>query len=216
MHQCLGVILKPTQNLKDVLAPCVHSEENQNGFMDYYYIGNKWANSLRLKPGGKEIYLEGPMSDHIISEAHLVEVLLGGYRVNCEEGYADMARIGDIDFGPDPKIVELYDPVWETLVHGAAPTSVMKDEIPWLCYDPECAKLLLDTFGDKECFLTHQSCFPFEYVLTPDGIFREQDVDCFDCQGLTICYDNSGTFTERLKEFLSPDNVLVVVDYHIS
>ena len=68
MHQCLGVILKPTQNLKDVLAPYVRSEENQNGFMDYYYIGNKWANSLRLKPGGKEIYLEGPMSDHIISE----------------------------------------------------------------------------------------------------------------------------------------------------
>ena len=215
MHQCLGLILEPSQKIKEVLAPYLRNDENPNGFMDYYYIGNKWAGTIHLKPGGTAILPGKKISELIVSESQMVEVMLGGYIMNGVAGYADIAKVKDIDFGPKPSTVEAYGPVWETLVNGSPPSPKMQDEVPWLHRDEETAQRLIEIFGDKERFLAVQSCYPFESVLTPDGKFHPQDVERFTCQGLRLCYAESGLFHERMKEYLLPENILAVIDYHL-
>lgn len=215
MHQCLGLILDPSQKIKEVLAPYLRSDENPSGFMDYYYIGNKWAGTIHLKPGGTAILPGTKISELIVSESQIVEVMLGGYTLNGIDGYADIAKIKDIDFGPKPSTVEAYGPVWETLVNGAPQSEKIQDEAPWLHHDEDTAKQLIEIFGDKERFLAFQSYYPFESMLTPDGKFHAQEVETFDCQRLSLCYDERGLFRERMKEYLLPENVLAVIDYHL-
>ena len=134
----------------------------------------------------------------------------GRLRVNGER--TDSAKVGEIDFSPDPEVYKESLRFWEVVVeHKPA----RPEEKHFSIYNE---KYYADTYGDRETFARVNSLFKTHAVITPDGEWHERgEVGYFGVSSETpeegIEWDKK--YVERFIDGADKELILTVVDCHI-
>ena len=134
----------------------------------------------------------------------------GRLRVNGERH--DSARIGEIDFSPDPEVYKESLRFWEVVVeHKPA----RPEEKHFSIYNEQYYR---DTYGDRENFARMRSLFTTHAVITPDGEWHERgEVGCFGLSSETpeegLEWDKQ--YVDRFIKNANPELILTIVDCHI-
>ena len=155
----------------------VYAKYNPKAKWDWYVIGGRFEDSLRVK----------------------------GER-------RDSARVGEIDFSPDPEEYEKSLRFWDVVVdHKPAEAG----EEHFSIYNE---KYYVDTYGDRETFGRVSSLFKTHAVITPDGEWHERgEVGCFGLSSETpeegLEWDKQ--YVDRFIKNANPELILTIVDCHI-
>ncbi len=179
---------------------------NPDARYDWYEIGGRWPNMLRVKKNNKNIICGGHYGN--TNEA----VGKGRYR------YVDGARIKDIDWitmnkADNTKIMKM-SAFWDGYVMGKNP-----DEDYGFCYKPEYYK---EMYKDKEDYIMKSSLFyTHDLLLCPEDDYSE-----WISMGEMGWFGLDASTEESLNEYLDrfykiihdpqyQDYWFVVVDCHI-
>ncbi len=169
---------------------------NPNAKWDWWRIGGRWPGELRLKEGCCGSY--GPDTEES----------------NQVAGRCDQARLGDVDFSPDPATYEAAKRFWEVYVEGKALRKGEKRETFESYWKPE---YFIEQYHDKETYARSVSEFSVWALVTPDGEWHEQgEMGWFGFSNAT--FDSRKSFMEQLQQALvagDPELYITIVDCHI-
>lgn len=185
---------------------CSYNEEldecgylcNPNAKWDWYQVGGRWSNTLRLKPRCHGNHGEKSWCNE--NEAP-------------KEGLCDQARLCDVDLSPDPSAYERAVRFWEVVVEGAA---LRADEAADQYQTFYSREYYLDQFGDKHSYAQHIASFSAWAFLTPDGEWHQNgQMGWWGVHDATK--ESRNTFALALKAALDSDSALwlTIVDCHI-
>ena len=128
-----------------------------------------------------------------------------GERVNS-------ARLGDIDFTPDPEAYASALRFWDVVVeHQPA----LPGEDYFSIYNEQYYR---EYYGDRETYARHMTQFSTYAVITPDGVWHEKGrMGWWGCSSETgeEAKDWEEHFKERFLDGADPDLILTLVDCHI-
>jgi hypothetical protein len=177
---------------------------NKQSKWDWWSVGGRWSDKLKLTKEAYTTVLEDCCSDVILSAR------------NTLSGYCSAAKIKYLDFAPDQEISAQSLRFWELYVDKAVPQGqTEKEMIEWIRRKPE---YYIDRFGTKENYAELQSLFHTWAVVTPDGQWHQQGN-----MGWWACSDDTAEQAEAWvrgykKKFIDtakPGWVAVIVDCHI-
>ena len=160
---------------------------NPNAKWDWYEIGGRWSDMLRLKPSIK--------GDH-------------GKRRTCNQ-----ARLRDVDLSIDQAAHDQAIRFWEVVVEGDALREHENAETFQTFYRKE---YYINRFGDKQAFAMDTTSFSVWAFVSPDGEWHEiGEMGWFSMHNATR--ESRRTFADELKAALEadPDLWLTIVDCHI-
>ena len=134
----------------------------------------------------------------------------GRLRVNGDR--TDSAKVGEIDFSPDPEVYKDSLRFWEVVVEYKP---AKPEEEHFSIYNE---KYYRETYGDRETFARVNSLFKTHAVITPDGEWHERgEVGYFGESSETpeegIEWDKK--YVERFIDGADKELILTVVDCHI-
>ena len=156
----------------------LYSTYNPDSKWDWYCVGGRWSDMLKLKSGG----------------------------------YADEARLGDIDFSPDAEEYENALHFWKVYVEDEDPDGEDTDRF---IYKREYYK---EFYRDAETYAKSVSGFSTHSVLTPDGMWHEiGEMGWFGISGETPEESmawHDGYYDGFIKDE-DPNLIMTIVDCHI-
>ena len=115
---------------------------------------------------------------------------------------ANSAQIKDIDFNPDEKEYERALRFWDIVVEHA-PLKICEEK-PFSFYKEEYYR---EIYGDRETYAKQQAQFYTYAVITPNGLWYEQNKD----EDL----EWANNFVKDFIECENPETVLTIVDCHM-
>lgn len=186
---------------------------NEKSQWDWFVVGGRWPDMLRLTPEAYTLYLEenaarlsGGRRDSLVMSAS-----------GTKPGRCNAARIKHLDFSPDKKVYDSRLKFWDMYVTGELKpeTEDEEEEVKWAHYKPE---YYIERFGTRENFADLESRFGTWAVLTPDGIWHQKgNMGWWACSDET--HDEATAWATKYKEAFidtaDPEWVAVLVDCHI-
>ena len=174
------------------------SSYNPNSKWDWYALGGRWINTLKLKEK------VAPIAE---SKPSLIQFELP------EDGYTDHAQVKDIDFTPSKQDIKDAERFWEVVVEKQPLRPDEKEEDFFSFWKPE---YYLDKYGTKEEYVKCQTEL-FTYALLYDGEWIEPgEMGWWGMENSTK--DSNEWYRERFREIiasLSPEDYISVIDCHI-
>lgn len=174
------------------------STYNPNSKWDWYSLGGRWINTLKLKEK------VAPIAE---SRPSLIQFELP------EDGYTDHAQMKDIDFTPSKKEIKNAERFWEVVVEEQPLRPDEKEEDFHTWWKKE---YYLDKYGSKEEYVRCQTEL-FTYALLYEGEWIEPgEMGWFGMENSTK--DSNEWYRERFREIvsnLSPEDYISVIDCHI-
>ena len=169
---------------------------NPNAKWDWYLVGGRWKGSLKARCGKH-------------GQASLVQP------IETQNGYYDIARIGDVDFSPDEEERQKALRFWEVVVEGQ-PLKEDEDADDFFSFYKK--EYYLEYFGTKEQYVRECSEFSTFAVVTNDGKWHEKgQMGWFGMSSETgeesRNWHNSW-FDAFIKD-INPDWHIAIVDCHI-
>ncbi|MFA7205625.1 MAG: hypothetical protein WC102_04760 [Saccharofermentanales bacterium] len=130
---------------------------------DWWAVGGRWSNLLRLTPEAYKNYIEDKYTSGEI-------VLSSSGR---EPGRCNAAKVKYLDFSSDPEIHARSLRFWDLYVSKMAKAETEEDEeqIKSVRYAPEFYK---ERYGTRENYAQLESSFETWAVVTPDGKWHEK------------------------------------------
>lgn len=128
---------------------------NPNAKWDWYQVGGRWRDMLRLKPGRHGSHGEKSLCSE---------------NERPKEGFCDQAKLCDVDLGMDSEIYDRAVRFWEIVVEGAA---LWADEDANQYQTFYSKDYYLKQFGDKHAYAEHAASFSTWAFITPDGEWYE-------------------------------------------
>jgi hypothetical protein len=171
---------------------------NPNAKWDWYMIGGRWSNSLRLKPGC-EGYMGTPSWG-----------LAGTFP---QEGRCDQALLKNVDLSPDPDEYEKAVRFWEVFVEKQ-PLKEGENERDF--FDFHAPEYYIKLYGTKERYAEQQAEFSTWALVTPDGEWYEKgQMGWFGMSDATA--ESISEYRAALNKVLAenPDVWITIVDCHI-
>lgn len=169
---------------------------NPKSRWDWYTIGGRFPGRLKARTGEHgegSAFADNPKAD----------------------GAFDVARVGDIDFSPDPEVYARAARFWEVYVEGKPLQPGESGEQFQSFYRKE---YYLDQYKNKETFAAISASFTPFACVTPDGEWHERGkMGWFACSSETPeeGLDWDLHFKERFLDTADPDWMLTMVDCHI-
>ena len=170
---------------------------NPNAKWDWYEIGGRWSNLLRLKPVRNGNHSKQSSN----KDAPAVE------------GRCNQARLSDVDLSIDQAAYERAARFWEVVVEGDALCEHENADDFKASYRKE---YYIDQFGDKHTYAMDSASFSTWALVTPDGKWIENGaVGWFGMH--TATRSSRRAFADELKAALEgdPGLWLTIVDCHI-
>jgi len=128
---------------------------NPNGRWDWYEIGGRWSNMLRLKPGC--VGYRGKRKPF-------------GQNAPIKKGYFDQAKLSDVEFSLDMTAFEKAERFWEVVVEGQP----LRDGVTARFFHSTIEKDdYLRQYGDKHTYAMAAASFSTWALITPDGEWHE-------------------------------------------
>ena len=172
---------------------------NPNPKWDWWELGGRWSNMLRLKAGRK-----GNRADRTCPNT----------KEPRKRSYCAQARLKDIDFSPDPQAYNEALRFWEVVVEGSPLRDGENSAQFHTFYRRE---YYLDQFRTKENYARNCSSFTTRALVTPDGEWYENgEMGLFGAHNATA--ESRSRYGEFLRSTLAnadPEMWLSIVDCHI-
>ncbi|MBO5032669.1 MAG: hypothetical protein J6D08_12430 [Lachnospiraceae bacterium] len=170
--------------------------ENPNAKWDWWQIGGRWKGFLKAKDGNKgEISLVAPIADR--------------------EGEYAQAKVGDINFEPDPERYQKNLRWWEVVVEDS-PLRAWEDKREFLSFYKK--EYLIARYKTKELYAKIQSSVVTYAVIMPDGTwYQKGQMGWFGCSSETpdASFEWDMKFKENFIDKADPNWTLTIVDCHI-
>lgn len=170
--------------------------ENPNAKWDWWQIGGRWKGLLKAKDGNKgEISLVAPIPDR--------------------EGRCAQAKVGDINFDPDPEVYQKNLRWWEVVVEDS-PLRAGENKNDFLSYYTN--EYLIANYKTKELYAKIQSSVVTYAVIMPDGTwYQKGQMGWFGCSSETpdASFEWDMKFKENFIDKADPNWTLTIVDCHI-
>ena len=172
---------------------------NPNAKWDWWELGGRWSNMLRLKAGRK-----GNRADRTCPNT----------KKPRKRSYCAQAQLKDIDFSPDPQAYNEALRFWEVVVEGRP---LRKGEDPGQFRLHASREYYLKQFQDKEQYALACTSFTTWALVTPDGDWHESGtMGWFGTSNATP--QSRSRYGEFLRSTLAnadPEMWLSIVDCHI-
>lgn len=170
--------------------------ENPNAKWDWWQIGGRWKGFLKAKSGNKgDISLVAPIPDR--------------------EGEFAQAKVGDINFEPDPERYKRNIRWWEVVVEDS-PLRDGEEKRDFLSFYKK--EYLIAKYKTKELYAKIQSSVITYAVVMPDGTwYQKGQMGWFGCSSETpdASFEWDMKFKENFIDKADPEWLLTIVDCHI-
>lgn len=172
---------------------------NPNAKWDWWVIGGRWSDMLRLKSGcsgnsGKKSWTNRDIPP--------------------QEGWCDQARLKDVELVADQSAYARAARFWEVYVEGKRFRKGERKEDFEALYRRE---YYLEQFGTKEAYAHDAASFSVWAFVTPDGEWHEKGEMGWFCSN-DATKDSRRSFSDELCEAIAnvdPDCYITIVDCHI-
>lgn len=169
---------------------------NPNAKWDWWVIGGRWSDILKLKPGrkgnrGEERYRSDKPRD----------------------GWCDQARVCDVDFTVDENAYRQAIRFWEVVVDGQP---LSEGESPAQFFSYYRKEYFLEQFGNADTYAKTCSSLSTWAYLTPDGEWFENGrMGWFAAHDATLASRQS--YADSFQQFIEghQDFWITIVDCHI-
>lgn len=175
-------------------------EYNPKSKWDWYDIGGRWHNFLKLK------------RDCITDWA---KEFGSTTRFDATQGSVDLARIGQIDFSGNDELYRKNYRWWQVAIEDAALEEGEKEE-DFQCFFKK--EFYIDRYKNAETYAKIQSSIIFYSMVMPDGSWEQKgNMGWFgmsdESNEESLNWDLN--FYDNYIKNLPPDTILVTVDCHI-
>lgn len=166
---------------------------------DWYQLGGRWSDSLKLKPGCTGNCGERSWTNESFPP---------------RDGYCDQARLKDVDFAMDQDAYNAAARFWEIVVEGQPlrDGETAEQFRPWFTRE-----YYLSQFGDKDTYARDMASFSPWAFVTPDGEWHENgEMGWFGANNANA--DSRRKFEDTLRKTLleaDPNVWISIVDCHI-
>lgn len=172
---------------------------NPNARWDWWELGGRWSDMLKLKPG-----CQGNCGERSWTNADEPP----------QEGHCDQAQLKNIDFSPDQKAYDAAIRFWEVVVEGSPLREGERPEHFPTFYRRE---YYLNQFRTKENYARSCSSFTTWALVTPDGEWYENgEMGWFGSHNATA--ESRQEYESELQQALAEADSelwLSIVDCHI-
>lgn len=180
---------------------------NPNSKWDWWSVGGRWSDLLRLTPEAYKMYIE----DKVTSG----EIVLSSS--GSRPGRCNAAKLKYLDFSADKEVYERSLRFWDLCVAKTLKPETEDDEeeVKWMHYKPE---YYIERYGTREKYADLESKFGTWAVITPDGKWHQKgNMGWWACSDET--HDEAIAWAKGYKEHFidsaDPEWVAVLVDCHI-
>lgn len=171
---------------------------NPNAKWDWYQIGGRWNDMLRLKPGCHGRHGEKDWCNR---------------GRPYKEGFCAQAKLCDVDFSCSSAVYDRAMRFWEIVAESAALQAGESADQYQTFYSKE---YYLEQFGDKHTYAQHVASFSTWAFITPDGEWHEAgQIGWFGTHDATR--ESRAAYQAKLDAALKSDPNLwiTIVDCHI-
>ena len=172
---------------------------NPNAKWDWWELGGRWGDMLKLKPGCQGNHGERNWTNSEKSP---------------RDGYCSQAQLKDIDLSPDQKIYNDAIRFWEVAIEG---NPIREEENPEQFRTFYRREYYLEQFRDKEHYARDCASFSTWALVTPNGEWYENgEMGWFGAHDATA--ESRAEYESEFQRALSeadPNLWLSIVDCHI-